>query len=169
MQQQLSIPSRTFGAAARGFARARPSASAALQAALFAGTVVLLVIEFIGVVAYDESPWKFLRMVAAMARGRSALEPDDEFDFAVVAIGLTLFYALSMLYGLAIACLLTDAPRRHATVIGIAFGLTLYSANFHGFTALFPWFAENRTIDTVIAHALYGLLLARAYCGFRGD
>jgi hypothetical protein len=169
MQQQLSIPSRTLGAAARGFARARPSAAAALQAALFAGTVVLMAITFIGIVAYDESPWKFLRMVAAMARGPGALQPDDEFDFAIVAVGLTLFYALSMLYGLAIACLLTDAPRRHATVIGIAFGLTLYTANLHGFTALFPWFAENRTIDFVIAHALYGFLIARAYCAFRGD
>jgi hypothetical protein len=169
MQQQFSIPSRTLGAAARGFARARPSAAAALQAALFAGTALLLMLEFIGIVAYDESPWKLLRMVAAMARGPEALEPDDEFDFAIVAIGLTLFYALSMLYGLAIACLLTDSPRRHATIIGIAFGLTLYSANFYGFTAIFPWFAANRTIDTLVAHALYGLLLARAYCAFRGD
>jgi hypothetical protein len=167
--QQLSLPSRTLGAAARGFARARPSATAAIQSALFAGTVVLLVLEFIGVIAYDESPWKFLRMVAAMARGPAALEPDDEFDFPIVAIGLTLFYALSALYGLAIACLLTDSPRRHATMVGIAFGLALYSANYYGFTAIFPWFAANRTIDTLIAHALYGLLLARAYCAFRGE
>ena len=169
MQQELSIPSRTLGAAARGLARARPSARASLQAALFAGTVLLLVLEFIGIVAYDESPWKLLRMVAAMARGPAALEPDDEFDFAIVATGLALFYALSMLYGLAIASLLTDSPRRHASVVGIAFGLALYSANFYGFTALFPWFAADRTIDTLVAHALYGFLLARAYCAFRGE
>ncbi len=166
---QLSIPSRTLGAAARGYARARPSAAAALQAALFAGTVVLLVLEFIGIVAYDESPWKLLRMVAAMARGPAALEPDDEFNFAFAAIGLTLFYALSALYGLALAFVLTDSPRRHAGVIGIAFGLALYTVNFYGFTTLFPWFAANRTIDTLIAHALYGFLLARAYCAFRGE
>ncbi|HUQ27285.1 MAG TPA: hypothetical protein VM051_01750 [Usitatibacter sp.] len=166
---QLSIPSRTLGASARGFARARPSTTAAIHAALFAGTVVLLVLEFIGIVAYDESAWKLLRMVAAMARGPGALEPDDEFDFPVVAIGLTLFYAISALYGLAIACILTETPRRHAAVVGIAFGLALYAANFHGFTAIFPWFAANRTIDTLIAHALYGLLLARAYCAFHGE
>ena len=170
MQQQLSLQTRTLGAAARGFARARPSAAAALQAALFAGTVLLLVLQFMAVVVYDESPWKLLRMFAAMARGRGALEPDDEFDFALVAIGLILFYALSMLYGLAAACLLTESPRRNASIIGIAFGLALYGANFYGFTALFPWFAGNRTIDTLIAHGLYGLLLARAYCAFReGD
>jgi hypothetical protein len=167
--QQLSLPSRTQGFAAQRFARARPSATAALQAAFFAGTILLMVLEFMGTVAYDESPWKLLRMFAALARGPGALEPDDEFDFAIVAIGLTLFYALSMLYGLAIACLLTDSPRRHATIVGVAFGLALYSANFYGFTAIFPWFAANRTIDTLIAYALYGLLLARAYCAFRGD
>ena len=166
--QQLSIPSRTLGAAARGFARARPSAAAALQSALFAGTAVLLVLQFIGVIAYDESPWKLLRMVAAMARGPAALEPEDEFDFAIVGIGLTLFYALSMLYGLLLAFILTDSPRRHAGAIGIAFGLALYCANFHGFTAIFPWFVANRTVDTLIAHALFGFLLARGYCAFRG-
>lgn len=166
---QLSIPTRTLGAAARRFAHARPSAAAALQAAFFAGTFVLLVLEFIGAIAYDESPWKLLRMVAAMARGPAALAPDDEFDLAIVGTGLTLFYALSMLYGLALAFILTDSPRRHAGVIGIAFGLALYCANFYGFTAIFPWFIAHRTIDTLIAHALFGFLLARGYCSFRGQ
>jgi hypothetical protein len=165
--QQLSLPSRTLGFAARTLSRARPSAATAMQASLFAATVLLLVLEFISIVVYDESPWKLPRMVAALARGPRALQPEDEFAFVPVALGLTLFYAISTLYGLALACVLTDSPRRFASAIGIAFGLALYAANFHGFTALFPWFAELRTIDTIIAHALYGLLLARAYCAFR--
>lgn len=166
---QLSIQSRTLGAAARGLARARPSAKAALQAALFAGTVFLLVLQFMGAVVYDESPWKLPRMIAALARGPAALEPSDEFDLALVAIGLSLFYLLSMLYALALACILTDSPRRYASLAGAAFGVALYFANFHGFTAIFPWFAAYRTVDTVVAHALFGLLLARGYCAFRGD
>src|SRR5207245_10109843 len=112
--QQISLTSPTLEAAARGLARARPNAAAALQAALFAATVSLVLLVFIGIVAYDESPWKFLRMVAAMVKGRGALEPDDEFDFAVVAFGLALYYALAMLYGLAAAPLLGDCPRRYA-------------------------------------------------------
>lgn len=167
--QPVSLPARTFGAAARGIARARPSAAAALQASLFAATAMLFAMQFIGMVAYDESPWKLLRAVAAMARGPAALQPEDEFDFIAVAIGLTLFYAIAALYGLALACILTDSPRRHASILGVAFGLALYSANFHGFTALFPWFTEYRTIDNVLAHAVFGLLLARAYCAFRGE
>ena len=165
--QQLSHPSRTLGFAARTLSRARPSAGSALQASLFAATVLLFALEFLAIVVYDESPWKLLRMLAALARGPLALQPEDEFAFVPVAVGLTLFYAISTLYGLALACVLTDSPRRFTSAIGMAFGLALYSANFHGFTQLFPWFAQLRTIDTIIAHALYGLLLARAYCAFR--
>jgi len=167
--QQASTYSRTLGFAARGLARARPSAAAALPASIFAATAMLLAMQFIGMVAYDESPWKLLRMVAALARGPGVLQPDDEFEFVAVATGFILFYAIATLYGLALACILTDSPRRHASLIGIAFGLALYAANFHGFTALFPWFAEYRTIDTALAHVVFGLLLARAYSAFRGD
>jgi hypothetical protein len=166
---ELSIPTKSAAAATRRRSWVLPSPRAALQASLFAGTVLLLMMQFIGTIAYDESPWKLLRMVAALARGPGALDPDDEFDFAIVATGLALFYALSMLYGLALACILTDSPRRHASLIGIAFGIALYGANFHGFTAMFPWFAAYRTVDTVVAHAFFGLLLARGYCAFRGD
>ena len=167
MQHQLSISTRRLEAAARGLARAGPSAAAALQAALFAATVALVLLVFVGIVAYDESPWKFLRMVAAIVKGPGALEPDDEFDFAIVALGLGFYYALAMLYGLAVAPLLGDCPRRYANIVGLAFGFALYSANFHGFTVLFPWFSEFRTVDTLFAHLVFGFLLARAYCAFR--
>ncbi len=165
--QQISLPSRTLEAVTRGLAQARPSAAAALQAALFAATVSLVLLLLIGIIAYDESPWKFLRMVAAMAKGRGALEPDDEFAFAIVGPGLALYYALAMAYGLAAAPLFADCPRRYATVMGLAFGFALYSVNLHGFTLLFPWFAEFRTIDTLFAHLAFGFLFARAYCALR--
>ena len=165
--QHVNASSRFLGFAARGITRAGPSAAAALQAGLFAGTAVLLVLEVLAVVGYDESPWKLLRMIAALARGPQALEPSDEFDGAIVATGLLLHYALAMLYGLALACLLTDTPRRHANLVGIAFGAALYYGNLHGFTSLFPWFAEMRTIDTLVAYSFFGFLLARSYCAFR--
>ena len=165
--QHLLASSRFLGLAARGITRARPSAGAALQAGLLAGTAVLLVLQVLAVVAYDESPWKLLRMVAALARGPQALEPDDEFDAAVIATGLLLHYALAMLYGLALACVLTDTPRRHAGLVGVAFGVALHYGNLYGFTALFPWFSEMRTVDTLVAHAFFGFLLARSYVALR--
>ena len=53
--------------------------------------------------------------------------------------------------------------------IGLAYGFALYSAVFHGLAARYPWLAAYRTIDTLIAHVLYGALLARAYCAFRHE
>jgi hypothetical protein len=166
---QLSLPSRTFGAAARTLSRALPNVTAALQASLLAGTALLLVLAFIGVVAYDESPWRLLRAIAALMRGPDVLDDADEFDLAIVATGLALFYAVSTLYGMALSFLLSDSPRRYAVAIGLAYGFALYSAVFHGLAARYPWLAAYRTIDTLIAHVLYGALLARAYCAFRHE
>ena len=167
--QQLSLPSRTFGAAARTLHRAAPNITAALQASLLAGTALLIVMGFIGVVGYDESPWRLLRAIAAVLRGPDVLDDADEFDLAIVATGLALFYALSTLYGVALSFLLGDSPRRYAMAIGVAYGFALYSAVFHGLAARYPWLAAYRTIDTLIAHVLFGALLAGAYCAFRHD
>jgi len=123
--------------------------------------------QFFGIVVYDESPWKLPRMLAAMARGPSVLQPEDEFDAALIALGATLFLAIALLYSLALACVLSEAPRRWAPALGIAFGVALYVANFHGFTAIFPWFVPYRTLDTVLVHAIFGFAAARGYSLFR--
>lgn len=154
---------------ARTLVRARPNLVAALLASLLAGTALLLALELIGTVAYDESPWRLLRAIAAVLRGPDVLDDADEFDLALVATGLALFYALSTLYGTALSFLLGDAPRRYAVAIGLAYGFALYSAVFHGLATAYPWLAAYRTVDTLVAHALYGALLARAYCAFRHE
>jgi hypothetical protein len=166
---QISLPSRAFGGAARTLARALPNANAALLASLMAGTALLFVLGLIGVVAYDESPWRLLRAAAAVVRGPDVLDDADEFDLAIVATGLALFYALSTLYGVALSFLLGDSPRRYAVAIGLAYGFALYSAVFHGLAARYPWLASYRTVDTLIAHMLYGALLARVYCALRHE
>jgi hypothetical protein len=158
---------KTLHARVRAFARRRPDPVAALASGLIATVFVFLALQLISVVIYDESAWKLPRMVAALARGAGALEPDDEFDAAIVAIGAALFAALSLLYALCLCRIVADAPRRHAGLIGIAFGVALYYANFHGFTALFPWFVPLRTPDTLIVHALFGFIVAQGYWFFK--
>jgi len=150
-----------------GTARRGPRALPAIQAGLFAGAAALLLLQVAGVVVYDESPWKLMRMFAALARGPAALEPEDEFDAALVAMGALLYFSLSVLYSLALSALAAEVPRRLAPALGVAFGLALYVANFHGFTALFPWFVPYRTLDTVLAHGLFGFLAARGLSHFR--
>jgi hypothetical protein len=138
--------------------------SAAIGAGLFADSVLLVALVMLSVVIYDESPWKILRMMAAIVRGESALAPGGAFDLELVAIGVLMHFALSLLYAFALAGVLVDFRRWFAPWVGLLFGVALYFANFHGFTRMFGWFAELRTPDTLLAHALFGLLLARAYC-----
>ena len=74
-----------------------------------------------------------------------------------------------LLIGAALAFLLGDSPRRYAMAIGLAYGFALYSVVFHGLASKYPWLASYRTIDTLVAHVLYGALLARAYCALRQE
>lgn len=164
---EANIQQRAIGARTRSLPRRRVQPIAAIQAGMLAGAVALGLFLFMGSVVYDESPWKFLRMIAAMVRGRDALEPDDEFDALPVGIAFILHFALSALYALAICALVADTPRRYGAFIGIAFGVALYHANLYGFTAIFPWFSPFRTIDTFAIHAIFGLLVAKGYWFFR--
>lgn len=149
--------------------RARPAAlcwRAAVAAGLAAGAALLAVLILLGVVIYDESPWKFLRMMAATVRGDGAFDADGSFDLAIVTTGLLAHFALSLAFAFALAGLLADFRRWFAPWVGLAFGIALYFMVFHGATQAFGWFAELRTPDTFLAYGVYGLLLARAYRAF---
>lgn len=146
----------------------RPNAAAALMAGAVAGAVVLLLLQLMAIAVYDESVWKLPRMMATLVRGPGVLDNDDEFEAGIVGVGILLHFALALLYALALSCLVADTPRHHATLLGLATGVALYFANFHGFTAVFPWFAPYRTIDTFVAHALFGVMVANGYWVFRG-
>jgi len=160
---EANIERRSLAAPPRVVRAERPDATAALEAGLAGAVIALALLQFFAVAIYDESPWRLMRMMAAVVRGPGALEPDDEFDAVVVASGALLHFALSLLYASALACLVSDAPRRHVALIGLAFGAALYFANFYGFTALFPWFTPHRTIDTLGVHMLFGVIVAEGY------
>ena len=88
---------KTAAAMNVGTARRGPRALPAIRAGLFAGAVAFLVMQLAGIAIYDESPWKLMRMFAALARGPAALEPEDDFDAGLVALGALLFFSLSAL------------------------------------------------------------------------
>jgi len=164
---EVDIHRRGLGAHPEAVPRRRPSALAALEAGLLGAAIAFAVQQAFAVFIYDESFWNFFRMIAAMVRGPGALEPDDEFDAALFAIGLVLYVSLALLYSLALSALVADTPRRFAGIMGLAFGIALYYANFYGFTVLFPWFVSHRTVDTFLVHALFGVVVAKSYWMFR--
>ncbi len=140
-----------------------------VAAGLFAGMLSLILLLSLSTVVYDESPWKVLRMIAAVALGPGVLEPDDEFSFAIIAVAVVVHFALAMIYAFATAMLAKDLPAPAAPWIGLAFGVALYFANLYGFARVFPWFAPLRTFDTLLAHALFGIAAATIYRQFAHD
>jgi hypothetical protein len=148
--------------ATRGTAgRRRADAGAALVAGVAAGSALLTLLVLLSVGLYDEPAWKIPQMIGALLRGPDAAAL-RVFDPALAALGVAVHFTLSLLYALAFAGLTVDLRRNYA-LAGMLFGATLYLANFHGFTQLFPWFLELRTPDTLAAQAFYGLLLACIY------
>jgi hypothetical protein len=136
---------------------------AAAISGLAAGTLSLIAMVMLSMLVYDESAWKLPRMAAAVLAGPRALEPDDEFSFTLVALGIVAHFSLAVLYGAVLATLVKDLPEAAAPWIGMTFGVGLYFGNLYGFTQLFPWFAELRTLDTLAAHVLFGIVAATAY------
>ena len=160
---QYEIPQRIARTVALPPAAERLDAGAALAAGLFAGAVLLGMLIGFSSVLYGEEPWKLLRMIAATVAGPQALALPNEFDARLAMMGALLHFLFATLYALAFAGLLVECPRPLASWLGLAFGVALYFVNLYGFTRLFPWFAELRTVDTFIAHAFFGLLLAQMY------
>ena len=86
----------------RAHAAAGPNVLAALAAGVVAGTVALLLWQWIAMLAYDESPWKLPRMMAALVAGPGVLDDEGSFG-APVALGFAVHFTLSLLYVLALA------------------------------------------------------------------
>lgn len=159
---EIPVPQRLANAAPRRAHPERVSWSAAVGAGCVGGAALLVFLIVSAVAIYGEPPLRLLALIAATVRGEALLA--GPATPSVLALGALLHFALSLLYALAFAGITAELPRWSLAWAGLAFGIALYFANLHGFTHLFPWFAELRTADTLVAHAAFGLLLARAYC-----
>ena len=137
--------------------------SAAMTAGFVAGWVALVAWIACSVSIYDEPASKLPRMIAAMILGQGALGTEDEPELAVVATGLVLHFALALSFGTALALLVRHVREGLAACAGALFGVALYVLDLHLLTAFFPWFTQLRTLDTLGAHMLFGILAATAY------
>jgi hypothetical protein len=157
------MPQRLSAASRFPFTWGRIDPAAATGAGFLSGALALAVLLALSVFVYDESAWKLMRMIAAMALGPNVLEPDDEFSFAVAATAITLHFMLALGYAFVLSFLVKDVPEATAPWIGLAFGVALYFVNLYGLGYAFPWFAPLRTFDTLLAHILFGIVAATTY------
>jgi hypothetical protein len=91
------------------------------------------------------------------------LPPPSTFDTVIVLISALIHFALSIVYGLALAWVLVRAAVGASLLIGALFGLALYAVNLYGFTVVFPWFAQVRDWITITAHLVFGITAAGVY------
>lgn len=138
---------------------------AALWAGFAAGVVFMALEMALVALMMGESPWAPPRMIAAIGMGDGVLPPPATFDPAIFAVAMAIHFALAI----ALAMLLGWGISRFAVGIvasivgGAIFGLAVYYVNFHGFTALFPWFAMARGPIGIFAHAVFGAVAGGVY------
>lgn len=134
---------------------------AAAWAGIAAGSVFLIIEMLLVPLLQNGSPWEMPRMIAAIVLGPALF--DATFGVGALLIALAIHFALSLTFALVLAKLVRNASPSIATLVGITFGLVIYAIDFHGLTALFPWFAEARNLITVLAHAAFGGVAGYAY------
>lgn len=141
---------------------------AAVWAGLIAGAVFLMLEMALVAFVQGMSPWAPPRMMAAIAMGEGVLPPMEgpvTFDPIVMMVALIVHFVLSIVLGFVFAILhsLLNMSLATAIVAGTVFGLAVYYVDFHIMTAAFPWFAMARNMVSIVAHAVFGLVLGWAY------
>ena len=142
-----------------------PDWPAALAAGFLAGAL-LMIMELLWAVTGGGDPWVVAHKVAGISLGHDVAARAD-FSISVMAIALITHYVLGMLFACVLAAILATFRLDHspglAFGMGAAFGTVLYVVNFYLLAKAYPWFAELRTLETFIAHVIFGMLAAAIY------
>lgn len=133
-------------------------------AGLAGGSILLLWETALAPLFLGLTPAAMARRVAAIALGEQVLAL-DAFSVLVAATAFFVHLPLSLVYARLLSALVHRMRARSALFFGAAFGAALYFVNFHGFTALFPWFEPLRGWSTLLGHMLYGASAAAVYEG----
>jgi len=141
----------------------------AIAAGAVAGIAYIALQSVLANVIYGDSMWEPFHRIAAMALGPRALENSDVFDVGIVATAMAIHTGLAAFYGLVLSYLIVEFTRRNALWLGAVAGLLIYLVNYYGFVGLFPWMAEMRGWVTLVAHAVFGALLAACYWALYAD
>lgn len=133
----------------------------------FAAGTVLMVLELLwSTIIMGSSPWETSHMVAAIVMGQDALQSTD-FNLMIVAVALFTHYVLGIAFALILSAMLVsfrfDSSIGMVLLSGAVFGVVMYLFNFYGMVRFFSWFAEMRGWATVVAHVIFGMLVAAMY------
>ena len=137
--------------------------AAAGWAGFVGGAALLLMEMLLRPLVMGGTPMDFVRMVAAMAMGESVLPEPGRLTTLVFVGAMAFHLPLSLLYSRILAGIIHRWHPGAAVAFGVLFGAALYAVNFHLLIGLFPWFVHIRDWVTVMAHLVYGGLVALVY------
>ena len=146
--------------------RTVPVLGSAVKAGLIAGLVFMAVEMVLVWLAMGMNPFAPPQMIAAIVMGPDVL-PDaipPGSNILVLLVGMLVHFALAVALAFVFKYLAT-ALRLNGTMLivaGVVFGLIVYLVNFYGMSSFFPWFAMARNWISIVAHAIFGLVLAYA-------
>lgn len=142
---------------------------AAVWAGLIAGLVFLMVEMLLVWLVMGMSPWAPPRMMAAMVLGPEILPPPADFSLMAVMTAMVIHFPMSIVYGLILGWAVHRLETGAALLAGAAFGLiAVYAVNFHLIAPMaFPWFVEAQNWISVLAHVIFGVVLAGSYVAMR--
>ncbi len=142
---------------------------AAVIAGLLAGALALMLRVLLWVLVTGGSFWAPFYQSAAILLGPESLAPVDAPQMGVVAAGVLMHMALSLVYALLLAFII----HRWGLVVGIVggalFGLAIYIINYYTFTYLFPWFFPLRSWLVLATHIFFGATAGGIYEALERD
>lgn len=143
-----------------------PDWAAAAVAGFGAGGVLMLLELFWSTLVVGSNPWGASRMVAAIVMGADVLR-SAEYSTGVLAVALVVHYVIGIALGCVLAAIIApfhlDSSIGMVLLAGAVFGIVIYFVNFYTVVAAFPWFAQMRGWQTIIAHVIFGLIAAFTY------
>jgi hypothetical protein len=144
---------------------------AAIWAGVVAGVVSTLMQALLWALtgAFPSALLRDSRLAAAIVMGREVLPPPANFDLFIMLNAACVHFALSIMYGIMLAIMISRAVMETSILIGAAFGVALFVVNMYGFTAVFPWFVEVRDWITFTAHVVFGVAAAVTYRALAGS
>lgn len=138
-----------------------------VYAGLVAGAVFMVLEMMMVWLFLGQSMWGPPRMIAAMVLGTGVLPPPATFDIGIVMTAMIVHFMLSVILALILAPIIRNMKPGAAVTAGAVFGLAVYLINFYPIAAMFfPWFSNARNWVSVVAHIVFGAVLAWSYMGF---
>ncbi len=125
-------------------------------------TLVQLVLWWLVGMPLPETLFRDVRLTAALIMGPGVLPPPSTLQWDVLLAATLIHFVLSFGYAVLPASLFRHLRPRTALFGGGLYGLAIYTVNLYVLTTVFPWFAVARDWVTLVAHVVFGVVLAEA-------